>query len=269
MPELPEMETYRKMLAESIVGKPVTEVAIGREKSINVSVETFVNYVRGQRIERIDRRAKMLLFRLENGRTLLLHLMLGGSMFYGTVEEAPERSVQVRLSFGNEHLFFHGLRLGYLHLYEPQELADKLSKLGPEPLDPSFRADHFAARLRMKRGVLKSVLVDQSVLAGIGNCYSDELCFSAGVRPLRPIGELTERNMQTLYTSMHSTLAEAIRFGGYMETPLYVGDPLTGAYNDKCKVYDRGGEPCLRCARSVIQTEHNNRKVFYCEQCQS
>jgi len=269
MPELPEMETYRKQCNEVIAGKIVTAVEVTREKTVNVSVERFVRAVEGRRMVRIDRRAKMLLFRLDSGDTLLLHLMLGGSMFFGSEEERLDRTAQVVLSFGDRHLYFHGLRLGYLHLYTEAELAEVLRKFGPEPTDPAFRADTFVELLKKRgRGVLKSTLTDQSVIAGIGNCYCDEMCFHAAIRPLRKIADLTDTELHTLYTAMHSTLSEAIRYGGYMETKFNVGDTLTGGYNDRCRVYDRGDEPCFRCGERIIQTKSNGRKVFYCGRCQ-
>jgi formamidopyrimidine-DNA glycosylase len=268
MPELPEMETYRNQLNERIAGSQITAVEVTREKTINVSVDDFLRIVKGRTIVRVERRAKMLLFRLDNGFTLLLHLMLGGSMFYGTETEAPDRTAQVVLAFGSRKLYFHGLRLGYLHLYNEAELNEKLAKLGPDPMDPYFGVEAFVARLKRSRGVLKSTLTDQSAIAGIGNCYSDELCFTAAIRPLRRLADMTAAELHTLYTAMHSTLAEAIRYGGYMESPFVAGDTRTGGYNDRCKVYDRGGEPCYRCGTPITKTESNSRKVFYCEGCQ-
>jgi len=268
VPELPEMEVYKSQLNERVAGKTVTAVDVEREKTINVPVASFADRVVGMRIDRVERRAKMLLFRLESGDTLLVHLMLGGSMYYGTDADKPDRTAQVTLTLGEKSLYFHGLRLGYLHLYDEAQLAEKLRKLGPEPTDPAFGPDAFVARLRKSRGALKSALTDQSVIAGIGNCYSDEMCFAAGIRPLRRLADATERELRALYTAMQSTLAEAIRAGGYMETPVDANDRWTGGYNDRCKVYDRGGEPCDRCGAPIVKTESNGRKVFYCERCQ-
>jgi len=268
VPELPEMETYRSQLNERIAGRAVAAAEVGRERTVNVPVDQFIERVQGRTIERIDRRAKMLLFRLDNGDTLLLHLMLGGSMFYGTTEEAPDRTAQVTLSFGERKLFFHGLRLGYLHIYDEAELTEKLSKLGPDPLDAGFGAEEFAAALRRSRGALKTALTDQSVIAGIGNCYADEMCFAAAIKPLRRMADIAAAELRTLFTAMHSTFAEAIRYGGYMESPFFAGDALTGGYNDRCKVYDRGDEPCYRCGSLIVKTESSGRKVFYCDRCQ-
>ena len=269
MPELPEMETYRRMLNERVGGRTVQAATVTREKTINVSPGQFLSRVEGRIIERVDRAAKTLLFRLDSGDSLQLHLMLGGSMFYGRPEEAPDRTAQVSLQFGEHVLFFHGLRLGYLHIYTPEELAERIAKYGPDPTEPGFGPDEFASRLKTKpRGTLKFTLTDQEVLAGIGNCYADEMCFAARLHPLRKISSLQPEDWQALYTAMRSTLAEGIRFGGYMETPFFAGDRHTGGYNERLKVYDRGGEPCPRCGNAIVKTESNGRKVFFCGVCQ-
>ncbi|TMV50272.1 Fpg/Nei family DNA glycosylase [Paenibacillus mesophilus] len=268
MPELPEMETYRTLLVQRIVHRPVTAVEIEREKSINVPVEAFKRRVEGRAIANITRRAKHLLFHLDSGDILLLHLMLGGWMFYGTDREKPDRTAQVVLSFGERSLYFIGLRLGYLHLLDRAEAERKMSGLGPEPLEYDFTVERLSRLLRRKRSVLKPTLTDQKTIAGIGNCYSDEMCFDAGILPNRAIGMMSDEDFAALHRSMHKVLNEAIRFGGYMENPLFPGDALTGGFDSRCVVYDRGGEPCVRCGTPIVQDELASRKVFYCTRCQ-
>jgi formamidopyrimidine-DNA glycosylase len=266
MPELPEMETYRQQLSRLVIGLPITRVDVTRPKSVNIPPEEFTRALIGNQIIRIERRAKHLLFHLTSGEILLLHLMLGGWMFVGTQEEKPDRTIQVELHFGGKSLSFIGLRLGYLHIHTQAEIDTLLRKLGPEPLDLSFV--QFRNIFRPKRGILKVTLADQSVLSGIGNCYSDEICFEAGILPLRKVHALTENEQSQLYMAIQALLREAIQVGGYMEEPLFVGDQLTGQYNPRCRVYDRNGEPCLRCGSAIIQTEVSSRKCFYCANCQ-
>lgn len=268
MPELPEMETYKTLLKQRLVNQRISGIDVQREKSINVSIEDFVRTVQSSSVADITRRAKHLVFRLDNGHVLLLHLMLGGWMFYGLEREKPDRTTQVVLSFGERSLYFIGLRLGYLHLLTESEANRKLSLLGPEPTDPAFNAERFASRLRRKRGVLKPAFTDQKTIAGIGNCYADEICFAAGILPTRQISSLTEAELGTLYSSMHTVLQQAVRFGGYMEQPLFPGDALTGGFDTRCAVYDRGGEPCVKCGSPIVQDEIASRKAFYCVRCQ-
>ncbi|MFC3771924.1 Fpg/Nei family DNA glycosylase [Paenibacillus sp. GCM10012303] len=268
MPELPEMETYRMLLSQRMLHQPIVTVEVEREKSINVPFEAFRQRVEARSVTGISRRAKHLLFHLNSGDILLLHLMLGGWMFYGTEEEKPDRTTQVVLSFGQRNLYFIGLRLGFLHLLSREEADSRLAELGPEPLEPGFSEADLQRRLMRKRTMLKPALADQKTIAGIGNCYSDEICFDAGLLPTRKTYSLSPSDFGALYRSMNRVLREAIRFGGYMEDPLFPGDALTGGVNSRCTVYDRGGEPCIRCGSPIVQEELASRKVFYCTNCQ-
>jgi formamidopyrimidine-DNA glycosylase len=269
MPELPEMENYRLLLSPIIVGKRITGVDVQREKSLNVPVDDFTRHTVGASVRHIERRAKHLLFYLSNGKVLVLHLMLGGMMYYGTQEQKPERSVQIRISWESSHLFFIGLRLGYLHMHDPPDVERLMLKLGPEPLEPDFSFQHFSERLRGQRGTLKSTLVDQSVMSGIGNCYSDEICFAAGLLPSRRCSKLQAAEWEQLYRAIRHVLGEAIRYGGYMEMPLYAGDNLTGGFDNRCKVYDMEGEPCTRCGNILVRQDVSSKKSFCCLRCQS
>lgn len=263
------MEHYRRALGPLVVGKPIAGGSVEREKSINVAVPEFVRTLQGNRIERIDRLAKHLLFQLASGHALHLHLMLGGSMFYGTPEQKRDRSAQVTLQFTDgRQLYFHGLRLGYLHLVSQDEVGGIAAKLGPDPFDPRLTRERFRSLLRSKRGTLKVTLVDQSIVSGIGNCYSDEICFAARLLPTRRTSGLGEAETNALFAAMRSVLDEATRGGGYMDMPLYEGDVQTGAFDPRCAVYDREDEPCVRCGAPIRFAEVSSRKCFFCEGCQ-
>jgi formamidopyrimidine-DNA glycosylase len=268
MPELPEMENYRCLLSKQIGTKTITNVIINREKSINVPVTKFQQSVIGQTITSISRRGKHLLFHLQNGYILLLHLMLGGTMYVGTEEDQPKRTKQVIFYFHEKELFFIGLRLGYLHLLTKEEAEIELQDLGPEPLESSFTFEVFEQIIEKKKGKLKTTLVDQHFIAGIGNCYSDEICYYAGILPMRKCNDLIIEERKNLFTSIKFVLNRAFELGGYMEMPLYSRDDLTGGYNENCYVYDREGESCSRCGHVIIKEEISSRKCFYCKGCQ-
>ncbi|WP_150268050.1 Fpg/Nei family DNA glycosylase [Paenibacillus tepidiphilus] len=268
MPELPEMENYRRLLSQHIINVPITGVTVNREKTINMETEAFVQGLVGARVVYVERRAKHILFHLHDGRRLLLHLMLGGILYYGPEEERPDRSTQVELVFGDRILYFMGLRLGYLHLLSVKEGEAAMGKLGPELLDRRMNAERFAALLKGRRGSLKSLLVNQQVMAGIGNCYADEIAYEARLLPSAQVQNLTPEAVARLYDSVRKVLTEATDIGGYMEMPFMAGDTVTGTYNDRCKVYDREGEPCLRGGGTIVKTELSGRKVFYCPDCQ-
>lgn len=268
MPELPEMETYRKLLNDEIAGALITGTEVTREKSINVTPEQFDEQLRGRSIWYIERRGKHLIFHLDNGKRLELHLMLGGFMFFGQEEDKPDRSAQVTLRLDRGNLYFMGLRLGHLHLMSVKEVEGALSGLGPDPFDKRLTPEKFASLFDKKRGSLKASLVDQHVIAGIGNCYADEIAYAASIRPDAKIPLLQDADWERLHRSMHSVLKEAISRGGYMEQPLTVADTLTGGYDDLCQVYDRAGETCNRCGGTIEQIEVSSRKAFLCPSCQ-
>ncbi|MFT4414061.1 DNA-formamidopyrimidine glycosylase [Fredinandcohnia humi] len=268
MPELPEMETYKNLLQMKVTGQQIVAVEVNREKSINTPVSQFSKELLGTRIIQIHRRGKYLLFELETGKILLLHLMLGGLMYIEDKTDIISRTKQVILSFSSHKLVFIGLRLGYLHLHDSTSVKGEIADLGPEPLHSDFTHSFFESLLESKRGMLKTTFVNQKFIAGIGNCYSDEICFVAGLLPTRKINTLKKDEIKKLYNSISTVLKEAIHFGGYIELPLFKDDQLTGGYNDKCKVYDREGENCVRCGNTIVKQTVSSRKVFFCPNCQ-
>ncbi|WP_043930750.1 Fpg/Nei family DNA glycosylase [Bacillus sp. EB01] len=266
MPELPEMERYKNILGTNLKGKTITEVEINREKSINIPVQEFIYEVKNRKIVAVKRRAKHLIFELDSGKSLLLHLMLGGWMFLGKEEESPDRTKQVILSFGDLNLNFIGLRLGYFHLLNSGELQEKLAGYGPEPLTLGY--DEFKERVGKKKGTLKSILVDQSIIAGIGNCYSDEICFTAGLSTAAKAAGLTELQLSALFSAMKPVLMSALEIGGYMDDPLFPGDTKTGQYNHHFLVFERENQPCKRCGTTIIKIKVSSKKSFICPNCQ-
>lgn len=266
MPELPEMEIYKVLLQQLIGRQTITGVTINREKSINETVDQFALHVANQKITAIDRRAKYLIFRLQNGTSLLLHLMLGGRMFYGRDEDKPNRTVQVQLSFGDNNLYFIGLRLGYLHHVTPEMLNEEFKDIGPEPIDANFSLDDFLAIMNGRRGGVKTTLLKQKVIAGIGNRYSDEILWHAQILPERKVHELEHEELERLFGSIKYILQQGIQQGGYMEAPLFKGDAKTGGY--KMQVHDREGYNCPRCSTPIVKVEISSRKTYFCPNCQ-
>ncbi|MEB1809359.1 MAG: bifunctional DNA-formamidopyrimidine glycosylase/DNA-(apurinic or apyrimidinic site) lyase [Bacillaceae bacterium] len=266
MPELPEMENYKNLLNQKIQGKTISNVIVTREKTINTNVELFKQSVMNKRVIKVSRRAKHLIFELDSGMNLLLHLMLGGWMYYGNEQDQPDRTKQVTLSFGTEQLYFVGLRLGFLHLLNSQQLQDEFKELGPEPLDPNFTYETFLELMQKRKGMLKTTLVNQSFIAGIGNCYSDEICFQAQLKPTKKFNELTDQQVRALFDAMGTIFHSGIQQGGYMDSPFTKDDQLTGKY--QTLVYDREGQPCPRCNGTIVLERVSSRKTFFCTNCQ-
>ncbi|MFD0670258.1 bifunctional DNA-formamidopyrimidine glycosylase/DNA-(apurinic or apyrimidinic site) lyase [Cohnella sp. GCM10027633] len=269
MPEWPEMEHYRTQLSSLVSGKKITGAVVNREATVNEPAEQFIASLATRTILFVERRGKHLLFHLDDGNRLVLHLMLGGWIFYG--ERAPKDDdhyqVIVRLADGNS-LYFGGLRLGFLHRMTAKAALEQMKQLGPEPFDARLTPEAFRKRLSGKRGRLKSTLTDQKFIAGIGNCYSDEICFAAKLHPATACSDLNEEQAGRLYEAMKTVLLAAKEAGGYMEQPLTADDAVTGGYNDRCLVYDRGGEPCGECGHEIKHETLSGRKMFYCPHCQ-
>jgi len=269
MPEWPEMEHYRSQLSTLVSGQKITGVTVNRERTINEPAQQFEAALVDRTVLFVERRGKHLLFHLDDGNRLHLHLMLGGWLAYG--EQGPKADshfqVILRLSDGNS-LYFGGLRLGFLHRISAKAAIEALKDLGPDPFDARLTPELFAKRLASKKGRLKTTLTDQRFIAGIGNCYSDEICFDAKIHPAAQAGTLEPDAVARLYESMRKVLLEAKGAGGYMEHPLTEGDILTGGYNSRCLVYDRGGEPCLACGHEIVHETLSGRKMFYCPNCQ-
>ncbi|RKP56922.1 bifunctional DNA-formamidopyrimidine glycosylase/DNA-(apurinic or apyrimidinic site) lyase [Cohnella endophytica] len=269
MPELPEMEHYRSRLSHLLCGQQVTGVVVNREGTINEPAEVFKASLLGRVILFVERRGKHLLFHLDDGYRLHLHLMLGGWMSYG--EQAPKKlsQYQVILSFGNGvSLYFGGLRLGYLHRITAKAAIEELKELGPDALDPRLTLEAFRKRLAGKKGKLKTTLTDQRFVSGIGNCYSDEIAFDANVFPAAAVSGLKDEEIERIYHSIRNVLTAAIEAGGYMEQPFTSDDTVTGGFNDLCQVYDRGDEPCRVCGTTIQHETITGRKMFYCPTCQ-
>jgi formamidopyrimidine-DNA glycosylase len=269
MPELPEMEHYRTLLSPLLCGQKITGVTVNRAATINEPIEVFTSSIIGRSILFIERKGKHLLFHLDDGNRLHLHLMLGGWLAYGEHGPKKDSHFQVILTFGDGHsLYFGGLRLGFLHRITAKAAIEQMKELGPDPFDSRLTQEAFRKRLSGKKGKLKTTLTDQRFLAGIGNCYSDEICFDAQLHPALAVSELDSPAVERLYHSIRKVLLEAKEAGGYMEHPLTPEDTLTGGYNNQFKVYDRKDEPCTVCGTGIKFETLTGRKMFYCPQCQ-
>lgn len=269
MPEIPEMEVYKKMLTDTVIHKKIVEITINREKAINVQPEIFLDLVNEQLIVFVSRRGKHIILTLGNGYYLVGHLMLGGRMYLAEPDETISSRGSVILKFKDgTRLYFINLRLGWLHIYNEEEMDSLFAKLGPEPLNQYFTFEGLREKLAQKRGTIKPLLTNQEFIAGIGNCYSDEILFGAGIRPERKASELELSEVNRLYSAIPAILNEAIANGGYMERPFRLHDKLTGGHNDHLKVYAREGQHCLKCSDTIRLITLSGKKSFYCPTCQ-
>lgn len=267
--ELPEIETYRRLLSEQIIGKLITQVLIQDEKLINLESAVFQQELMGQTVLFIERRGKYLLWHLDNGRRVLVHLGAAGSLhFEADHPDGLASSDQLSIQFGMGVLHISGIRQGFIHSLSVKEADDLMKELGPELFDRRMTLAKFKALFGKKRGMLKSALVQQQFVAGLGNAYADEIAFAAELMPTVKLQELSEASTERLYHSIQAVIGSAIEFGGAGEHKFTAQDALTGGYKQHMQVFEREGQPCSRCGGKIHKAEIGSRKTYYCADCQ-
>lgn len=280
MPEIPEMELYKDYLNKWVKDKRIIEVDVIRVKSINMESTDFCQILIDKQINDITRRGKYLIFNLDDGHFLLTHMMLDGRLFLlpfkdtekgqsmKELKDLPGKPSVIMVLSDHSVLFFCSLTLGYLHYMGKDELETKLGVLGRDPLDPNFGAQDFIQLLNGKKGMIKPWLMNPKNIAGVGNAYSNEALFGAGILPTRLISTISRSDREGLYASLVTILRDSIRLGGDMEERFAPWDEFTGGYNSHFKVYGRAGERCSVCQNVIEKSEVGGRNAFFCPHCQ-
>lgn len=276
MPELPEVETARRGLAELVEGKVLAKVVITWPRIIHTDqpLEEWAERLVGQRIHHVNRRGKYLIFELDQD-ALLSHLRMEGKYRYFSSDDQPEEvSVHVHVRFyftDGSQLHYQDVRkFGRMELLPLSEVDDFFIRkgLGPEPTEASFELATFSKGLNKHQKAIKLVLLDQKVVAGLGNIYVDEVLFRACVHPARPSNSLTQAEVESLHQAIIAVMAEATAAGGttirtYENT---FGQP--GHYQDYLQVYAKAGEACPRCGSSIEKIKLGQRGTHFCPNCQ-
>jgi len=268
MPELPEVETIRRQLARAVVGKKITGVKILSAKTVRGSAGDFVKKIIGAKIKSIGRRAKLLLLNLFNGLTIITHLKLTGQYL---LDEEPNKYTRVIFYFGKKKLLFNDLRrFGYLKLARTADLPKFLAgEYGPEPLSADFILKKFSEILKRRPKMkIKQLLMEQKLIAGIGNIYAQEACFMARVKPTRPAKSLKKEEIKKLFQAIKKVLAEAIKYGGSSSENYLNLYGKEGNFVPRLKVYGRGKQKCRRCGSILKIIKLSGRGTVYCEICQ-
>jgi formamidopyrimidine-DNA glycosylase len=267
MPELPEVETIKNELSPWVVGQSFTQVTIlDTELVCGGFAEEIRRGLIGQKVESLERRGKYLIFHLSNGKSLIMHLRMTGVLLLNP--RGVDRYARAVFHLSNRHrLVFSDLRrLGLIWLVEDADTV--VGKLGPEPLDESFTPDILGQRLSRHHIPVKAALLDQSIVAGIGNMYADEALFGARIHPLRKANALSPEEVQTLYQNIRRVLRAAIGSkGASVDTYVRPEGELGTAHFD-FKVAHRGGEPCPVCGSTIERVLVQNRGTYFCPRCQ-
>jgi formamidopyrimidine-DNA glycosylase len=279
MPELPEVETVRLGLESVLTGRRLTRVEARRPDLRFPFPEGFVQRLTGARVLSLSRRGKYLLAGLDRDATLLIHLgMTGRFEIEGAAAPgafalaAPadprhahvlfETDAQVRITF------YDPRRFGFMDIVEDADA--RLAALGPEPLGPDFNAAWLAEAFAGRRQGPKTLLLDQRIVAGLGNIYVCEALHRAGISPTKPAGSLKHGQLQRLAEAIQAVLREAIAQGGSTLRDFAAADGTLGYFQHSFRVYDREGEPCPSpaCAGVIQRTVQAGRSTFYCPACQ-
>lgn len=297
MPELPEVENLRRGLLKKVAGQRIKRVVVRKLKLVSgkgnvrkaspAKAGEFVRGLTGQVIADIDRRAKNLVFRTEAGRIVLVHLKMSGQFVYRergrnlvdgghpielSEKEMPNKHTHIIFELSRGTLFYNDTRMfGYL-LYYPDaasfEKENHFGGLGLEPMDRAFTLEYFRTALKEKKGKLKTVLMNQAIVTGLGNIYADEVCFMAGVRPARAANSLKPAEIDHLYKAIKLIIPNAIKLGGSSVATYRLLDASRGNYAREHKVYGKTGERCVVCGAPLKTMQLNGRTTVYCPRCQ-
>ncbi|MTJ82519.1 MAG: bifunctional DNA-formamidopyrimidine glycosylase/DNA-(apurinic or apyrimidinic site) lyase [Telmatospirillum sp.] len=275
MPELPEVETVCRGLSEALVDRRLVRVETFRADLRRPFPPDFAERLRNRRVTRIDRRAKYICAVLDDGWVWLVHLGMSGRMLVGPVDGTPPgRHDHVRLETddGRRVLYHDPRRFGLMDLVPAADLAAHplLAGLGPEPLDDAFTTAVLLRAFAGKVTPVKTALLDQTVVAGIGNIYACEALYRAGIRPDRDAGDLPRRQVDRLVSAIKDVLTEAIAVGGSSLRDHRRPDGELGYFQHSFAVYGREGEPCPKCGcgEGVRRMGQSGRSTFYCRRQQ-
>ncbi|TML35535.1 MAG: bifunctional DNA-formamidopyrimidine glycosylase/DNA-(apurinic or apyrimidinic site) lyase [Actinobacteria bacterium] len=274
MPELPEVETVRARLEPKLVGRRFEHVGIFDPRLTRPADPAGVAAeLEGERVAALDRRGKYLIVRFESGRVLLIHLRMTGQLLHANGGRPPagdvHRRAVVKLDDGSDVVYRDVRRFGTWQLLDEDDLLSYLAqRIGREPLVRSFTSKRLAEALEGRRAPLKSALLDQRRLAGVGNIYADEALWRARLHPLRPAGELSAEEIAALHRGIRAALRAGIARQGATLSNYRTPDGSPGRMQEEFRVYGREGEPCERCGTPIEKIRAGGRGTWYCPSCQ-
>lgn len=286
MPELPEVETVRRGLFGLIPGRTVQAVEYFAPKSFPNAPASVEEFLIGATITNVRRRAKVLMIDLSTDYTLVIHLKMTGQLVFrgeavfgaghpndSLIGELPDRSTRVVFTFTDgSHLYFNDQRkFGWVKLLPTLEVPniDFMKKVGPEPLEAEFTSEMFEARFKRRaKTSIKAAILDQTVVAGVGNIYADESLWGAKIHPKRLVNTVTPAEFKKLYIELREVMNLAIEKGGSTDKNYVTAEGKRGSYMDFARVFRREGKACPRCGTTIVKFKAAGRGTHICPICQ-
>jgi formamidopyrimidine-DNA glycosylase len=273
MPELPEVEHVVRALSPVVVGRRILAAELNLKRiAPDISRPAFARQLRNSLITSVGRRGKYILFKLESGHVLTTHLRMTGKFVSLTTEQSLPPYAHVIFYLDDEkRLVFCDMRqFGRMRIFkDPQRLPKELLSLAPEPLSEDFTEEYFLETLSRSRRPLKQLLLDQTRVLGLGNIYAVEALFLAGVNPMKAANKLSKPRARKLYQAIRDILQEAIDAGSTLKIDLADGNgSYFGTTERFWRVYERAGEPCVKCGTKIRRVVQGGRSTYYCPGCQ-
>lgn len=271
MPELPEVESVVQDLRPELIGKIIRNVDILLPRIIQNDAEYFLQNVVCQEIVDVCRRGKYILIVLKNGKTMVVHLRMTGALMFLPKHQKNEET-HLRVSFdldeGSQLLYSDTRTFGTIQIISEQSEIPSLFSLGPEPLEDSFHGDYLYSQLHSRQSSVKSILLNQEIIAGLGNIYVDESLFRAKIRPSRLGGTIKKSEAVRLSLAIKETISQALGEGGTTFRDYRNGKGEKGSFQDHLYVYGRGNQPCIKCGSPISKIKIAGRGTHYCVKCQ-
>jgi formamidopyrimidine-DNA glycosylase len=288
MPELPEVETVRLGLQEFLPGQEIKSIKTDWAKSLPVDESLIESSLKGAKIESVQRRGKLIIMPLSSGYSLLVHLKMTGQLVYrpskgegfggghpndSLIDKLPDRSTRVIIELSTGTLFFNDQRkFGWVKLEKSKGLYENnafLSKLGPEPLDDNYSFEQFKTAVkRRSKTSIKAAILDQTVLAGVGNIYADESLFAARIHPLTKVEDVSTIKLKRLYQAIRDVMKLSIAHGGSSDRNYVDAKGNRGSYLKFAKVFRKEGSPCPECGGVIKKIRAAGRGTHICPKCQ-
>lgn len=273
MPELPEVEIIKRTLEPNLIGKTIKRVEVLLSRIIKwPSSDAFQAILTGKKITILSRRGKYLLFYLDKDYIMVIHLRMTGRLYYTDDNMEQDRFARILFFLDNGKMlqYADARTLGTIYLLPASELGriTGLSTMGPEPLSSDFTMEYFKSTIKIRKGNIKALLLNQRFIGGLGNIYVDESLAMAGINPIRSAASLSDNEIEKLFNAVNKVIADGIEHGGTTFRDYRDGTGKKGAHQNYLKVYGRKGQLCENCGTPIIRTEVAGRGTHFCPNCQ-